>query len=195
MPPAYIIGFQYSSQTAPQPLIFQRKGMKTHMSIIMDLFNLSIKNDPTLTNDGFWEIIDGVDTEYGGDSEAVVSSLIRHLKHCDDEYIFRFDDRLTELIDAIGGKEWSDDLFGNGKVYKDKFLSARCRAVALGKKNYENILSRRTKLSDADIHEYNGKYSSCTDGLLEVAAVAWSKKHLQPVDNYPHKQKYKNSAK
>ncbi|MCC8042031.1 MAG: DUF4240 domain-containing protein [Oscillospiraceae bacterium] len=160
------------------------------MSIIMDLFNLTQHIDPTLTDESFWSIIDTIDSEYEGDSEAVVSSLVRHLSHCEDDYIFRFDDRLAELIDAIGGKEWSDDLFGNERVKKDLFLSARCRAVSMGKEHYNRIFSRKERLSDEGIYENNGVYCSTTDGLLTVAAAAWSRKNLKPIEDYPHKRNY-----
>ena len=55
------------------------------MSIIMDLFVRSHQHSKTLTDEEFWELIHTIDHEYKGDSEAVVSSLIRHLKKCEDE--------------------------------------------------------------------------------------------------------------
>ena len=56
----------------------------------MDLFVRSHQHSKTLTDEEFWELIHTIDHEYKGDSEAVVSSLIRHLKKCEDEYIFAF---------------------------------------------------------------------------------------------------------
>ena len=83
------------------------------MSIIMDLFVRSHQHSKTLTDEEFWELIHTIDHEYTGDSEAVVSSLIRHLKKCEDEYIFAFDDKLSELVHALDGKSWADELFGS----------------------------------------------------------------------------------
>lgn len=160
------------------------------MSIIMDLFQRSQERKKYLTNDDFWDIIDCIDHEYSGDSEAVVSSLIHHLKRCDDEYIFAFDDKLSALMYALDGKTWADEFFGNEEFSEEKFLSARCAAVAAGLEMYTDILGHRTKLDDKHIHENENGCYSCTDGLLTAAAYAWSLKHLDDVKNYPHTPKY-----
>lgn len=160
------------------------------MSIIMELFKRSQERSKTLTDKDFWEIIDSIDHEYGGDSEAVLSSLVRHLKNCEDEYIFAFDDKLSELLYAIDGKKWADELFGNEPFSEEKFLSARCAAVAAGMNHYSKVLGHREKLSGENIHEYKGRWYGITDGLITAAADAWTRKHLQEVDKYPHKTKF-----
>ena len=64
-------------------------------SFLYDLFRKSSERTKTMGELDFWELIDTIDHEYGGDSEAVISSLVRHLKNCSDEYIFTFDDKLS----------------------------------------------------------------------------------------------------
>ena len=131
----------------------------------MDLFVRSHQHSKTLTDEEFWELIHTIDHEYKGDSEAVVSSLIRHLKKCEDEYIFAFDDKLSELVHALDGKSWADELFSK-------------------------IIGHREKLSDDHIYDHDGKWEGETDGLMTAAAEAWSYKHNEPVSKYPHKLKY-----
>lgn len=160
------------------------------MSIIMDLFVRSHQHSKTLTDEEFWELIHTIDHEYKGDSEAVVSSLIRHLKKCEDEYIFAFDDKLSELVHALDGKSWAEELFGNEPFSEEKFLSARYAAVADGMEHYSKIIGHREKLSDDHIYDHDGKWEGETDGLMTAAAEAWSYKHNEPVDKYPHKLKY-----
>ena len=157
------------------------------MSIIMELFMKSQTTNKTVTDKDFWEIIDSIDHEYGGDSEAVISSIVRHLKHCEDSYIFSFDDKLCELIYALDGKKWADDVFGNDEFAEDKFLSARCIAVASGMEAYTRVLGHRQKIDLDRIHFHDGKWYSCTDGLVTAAAQAWSEKHLTSASKYPHK--------
>ena len=156
------------------------------MSIIMDLFMKSQTTSKTVTDKDFWEIIDSIDHEYGGDSEAVVSSIVRHLKHCEDSYIFSFDDKLCELIYSLDGKKWAEDIFGDEEFSEDKFLSARCLAVASGMETYTKVLGHREKIDMDNIHFDNGKWYGSTDGLVTAAAEAWSAKHLISVSKYPH---------
>ena len=160
------------------------------MSIIMELFRRSQEKRRILDDDGFWEIVGGIDHEYGGDSEAVISSLIRHLKVCEDEYIFAFDDKLSELLYALDGKEWADELFGDEEFSEEKFLSARCAAVAGGMNHYTRVLSHKEQLSGDNIHEYKGRWYGITDGLMTAASDAWARKHLTEVDKYPHTTKF-----
>lgn len=157
------------------------------MSIIMDLFRRSQKEiTENLSEEGFWEIINCIDHEYGGDSEAVISSLVRHLKNCGDEYIFAFDDMVVRLIYALDGREYAEGLFAGGEFAEEKFLSARCAAVAMGQEHYEDVICHKRKLSGENIHEYKGRWYGVTDGLVTAAADAWSRKHLDEVKNYPH---------
>ncbi len=156
----------------------------------MELFKRSQEHSKNLTDHDFWEIIDCIDHEYSGDSEAVISSLIRHLKNCEDEYIFAFDDKLAELVYALDGNKWAEELFGNDSFSEDKFLSARYAAVAEGMEKYSRILSHREKLSGEGIYDHNGKWEASTDGLISAAAEAWSRKHLESRSKYPHKTKF-----
>ena len=160
------------------------------MSIIMELFKRRQERSKNLTDHDFWEIIDCIDHEYSGDSEAVISSLIRHLKNCEDEYIFAFDDKLSELVYALDGRKWAEELFGKGEFSEEKFLSARYAAVSSGMEKYSRILGHREKLSDEGIYDHDGKWESSTDGLITAAAAAWSKKHLESIKKYPHKTKF-----
>ncbi len=161
------------------------------MSIIMDLFRRSQEKNKKLNDDDFWEIIGTIDHEYGGDSEAVLSSLVRHLKNCEDEYIFAFDDKLSELIYALDGQKWADGLFADGEEFsEEKFLCARCAAVAAGAAHYSRVIGNREKLSSDNIHEYEGRWYGVTDGLMTAAADAWTRKHLKTVNEYPHTTKY-----
>ncbi|MBQ7783891.1 MAG: DUF4240 domain-containing protein [Oscillospiraceae bacterium] len=160
------------------------------MSIIMELFKRSQAKSTMLDDNDFWEIIDCVDHEYGGDSEAVISSLIRHLKNCEDDYIFAFDDKLSEFIYALDGKCWADGLFGNEEFSEDKFLSARCAAIAGGKNHYFAIVDHKAELDADSLHFHHGRWYACTDGLLTAAKIAWSRKHLEDISKYPHNTKY-----
>lgn len=155
-------------------------------SFLFNLFRESQERSRTLNEFDFWEIIDTIDHEYGGDSEAMLSSLVRHLKICDDNYIFAFDDKLSEMIYALDGKKWADGLFVNEPFNEEKFLSARCAAVAAGKEHYFDVLNHRANLSGEHIHYYQGRWYGITDGLITAAADAWTRKHLQEVQNYPH---------
>ncbi|MCI7767929.1 MAG: DUF4240 domain-containing protein [Oscillospiraceae bacterium] len=156
------------------------------MSIIMELFMRSQTTSKTVTDKDFWEIIDSIDHEYGGDSEAVISSIVRHLKHCEDSYIFSFDDKLCELIYALDGRRWAEDIFGKEEFAEDKFLSARCVAVAAGMETYTKVLGHREAIDLSSIHFHDGKWYSATDGLITAAAEAWSAKHLMSPSKYPH---------
>lgn len=158
--------------------------------MIMDLFRQSRKHSKDFTDKDFWEIIDSIDHEYGGDSEAVLSSLVRHLKTCEDEYIFAFDDKVCELMYAIDGKSWADGLFGSEPFAEEKFLCSRCAAIAQGMDHYQKVVGHRAELSGDNIHEYQGRYYGITDGLLTAAADAWARKHLEEVKNYPHTPKF-----
>lgn len=161
------------------------------MSIIMDLFRRSQKErQENLDPEGFWEIINCIDHEYGGDSEAVISSIVRHLKNCGDEYIFAFDDMVSELIYGLDGREYAEGLFEGEEFAEEKFLSARCAAIAMGAEHYDDVKNHRRKLSGENIHEYKGRWYGVTDGLMTAAADAWSRKHLDEVKNYPHKPRY-----
>lgn len=153
----------------------------------MELFMRSQATGKTVTDTDFWEIIDNIDHEYNGDSEAVISSIIRHLKHCEDSYIFSFDDKLCELIYSLDGKEWADDIFGDGEFSEDKFLSARCFVVASGMETYTKVLEHRERIDLSELHYDKGKWYSSTDGLITSAAQAWSEKHLMSTEKYPHK--------
>ncbi|MCM1523234.1 MAG: DUF4240 domain-containing protein [Ruminococcus sp.] len=166
------------------------------MSIIMDLFLRSQEKEKKneFTDKDFWEIVDFIDHEYGGDTEAVTSSIIRHLKHCEDEYIFAFDDKLAELIYSLDGKEWADELFGNDPFNEDKFLCARCSAVAAGKEHYGRVIGGEEKLNSQGLHFHNGRWYGSADGLITAAAHAWSRKHLEDTESYPHKTKYSVSS-
>lgn len=165
------------------------------MSIIMELFKRSQQRSKELNNEGFWEIIDCIDHEYDGDSEAVISSLIRHLKNCEDEYIFAFDDKLTEMIYNIDGKAWADEFFGNEDFSEEKFLCARCIAVAGGLQSYNKVLNHRAPLDGSEIHFHNGHYYCAADGLITTAASAWSAKHLMDKKEYPHKPAFSVKSK
>lgn len=104
----------------------------------MELFMRSQTTGKSVTDKDFWEIIENIDHEYNGDSEAVISSIVRHLKHCGDSYIFSFDDKLCELIYSLDGKKWADEICGE-EFAEDKFLSARCLAVASGMETYTKV--------------------------------------------------------
>ena len=156
------------------------------MSIIMELFMRSQTTSKSVTDKDFWEIIENIDHEYNGDSEAVISSIVRHLKHCGDSYIFSFDDKLCELIYSLDGKKWADEICGE-EFAEDKFLSARCFAVASGMETYTKILGHREKIDLSELHFDNGKWYASTDGLITAAAQAWSEKHLMSPEKYPHK--------
>lgn len=163
----------------------------------MDLFLRSQEREKKdkLTDKDFWEIIDYIDHEYGGDSEAVTSSIIRHLKHCEDEYIFAFDDKLSELIYSLDGSVWSEELFGKEDFSEDKFLCARCAAVAGGREHYNKVKDHSEKLTSEGLHYHNGKWYASADGLITAAANAWSRKHLEDSASYPHKAKYSIKAR
>ncbi len=159
-------------------------------SFLYDLFRKSSERTKTMGELDFWELIDTIDHEYGGDSEAVISSLVRHLKNCSDEYIFTFDDKLSELIYSLDGRQWAEELFGNEPFNEEKFLSARAAAVAAGRQHYFDVLGHKCPLSGEHIHEYKGRWYGITDGLITAAADAWVRKHLQEVNNYPHETSF-----
>lgn len=160
------------------------------MSMIMDLFRQSRKRSKDFSDSDFWEIIDSIDHEYGGDSEAVLSSLVRHLKTCEDEYIFAFEDKLSELMYSLDGKAWADRLFKGEPFAEELFLCARCAAIAQGMNHYSQVVGHRAELTADNIYEYKGRYYGIADGLLTAASDAWARKHLMEVDKYPHTPKY-----
>lgn len=168
--------------------------MNYSMSIIMELFKKSQERSKTLDDNGFWEIIDCIDHEYAGDREAVISSLIKHLKKCEDEYIFAFDDKLSEMLYALDGKKYAEDLFGSDEFSEEKFLCARCFAVSKGLLDYNKIKSHRAKLDGSDIHFHDGHYYCPADGIVFAAATAWSLKHLKDKSEYPHTVKYSTKS-
>ncbi|MGN0642947.1 MAG: DUF4240 domain-containing protein [Huintestinicola sp.] len=148
---------------------------------IFELFKQRSEEKKSFTEEDFWEAIAFIDVEYNGDTEALLSTLIRHLEEQSDEYIFAFDEKLAELMYTLDGKEWADEIYPKGERLTDSgFRSARCNAISYGKQHYLDVLSHK-----AAMEEITG-----TDELLVAGAEAWARKHTRPMEEYPHKCKF-----
>lgn len=90
---------------------------------------------------GFWKQIGKVDVDSlrDGDEEAAVGPLIESLSDLGENQIYEFEEHLSQVLYALDGRKWFDAAGDNDS--DDRFLYARCYAVAMGESYYTGVLN------------------------------------------------------
>lgn len=132
---------------------------------------------PILTQDKFFELIMNVcDWDKSGNDGEILAPLVDHLSKQSDDYIFAFEDIMSELlyeIDTHRNYETASKIYSHND---DTFLYARCVAIINGKDYYGKVKSG--KITDLWKSEF--------EAILYVAREAWAKKHDKPDREFPH---------
>lgn len=118
----------------------------------------------------FWAIMDLLDWRTL-DSEAILKPAVEALSQFSETDIHRFHDMLNEMLYALDGQRFAEQLGSNryeeNKHFSvDGFLYARCCVVANGKSFYETVLNDPTKMPK----EYT------FESLLYLPKMAWKLK-------------------
>ena len=136
-----------------------------------------------LSRDVFFELIMNVcDWDKSGDDDQVLAPLVDHLSKQSDEYIFAFEDIMSELLYEIDTRKNYEKAAGiiskNSDLYlsDDLFLYSRCVAIINGKDYYNKV--KNGKITDL----WNSEF----EAILYVARDAWARKHGKSASEFPH---------
>lgn len=144
---------------------------------VSDISKTEENRAPILTQDKFFELIMNVcDWDKSGNDDEVLAPLVDHLSKQSDDYIFAFEDIMSELlydIDTRRNYEMASKCYSHND---DTFLYARCVAIINGKDYYGKVKSG--KIKDLWKNEF--------EAILYVTRDAWAKKHGKPASEFPH---------
>ena len=103
------------------------------------------------TEDLFWELIGSLDWSREDDDQAVLQPLIQRLAALPVQFIYGFQDVLSEKLFALDGQRFAEqigeDAYVPGKFFSvDNFLYARCCVVANGKEAFEKVLANAQEM-------------------------------------------------
>lgn len=142
-----------------------------------ELIQMKEVNDPE-----FWSVI-ALFNWKKEDEEDILKPAIRFLSKQSDEYIFKFDEKMTLLLYMIDGDKWADGYLkslNTNYLSPDDFLYCRCTVVANGPVYYTGVF--------AGTIPFDASYSF--EDLLYLPMTAWAKKHGKEmeamVDEYPY---------
>ena len=116
------------------------------------------------------------DWDKSGDDSKVLAPLIDHLSKQSDEYIFAFEDIMSELLYEIDTRK---NYEAAEKIYPqsdDTFLYSRCVAIINGKQYYDDV--RNGRITDIWKNEF--------EAILYVAREAWARKYGKSSVDFPH---------
>lgn len=104
------------------------------------------RQESTLTEKGFWELLELLDWEKAGDDAAVVEPLVARLAQLPLIDLEQFAELLAEKLYRLDGRRYAENIGENSfrpGVYfsPDTFLYVRCCVVANGKEYYEHVLA------------------------------------------------------
>lgn len=124
-----------------------------------------------LSEDQFWQLINLLDWEKTGDSNAVIEPLVASLSTRSIEAIQTFEDRLSEKLYLLDGEQYAqhtgDNAYKDGREFSvDTFLYARCCVIANGQEFYKSVLDNPLEMPK------NLTFSA----LLRVASTAYLRK-------------------
>lgn len=145
----------------------------------------SIITERKMSDSVFFQLTDLLrsgDQGGSGDDDAIVEPLISYLARSGDEAIFAFDDKMAELLYALGTQKVADHMDGDGThIFSvEDFLYARCVALVNGESTYQAVLNGTQKLRwDIEFRP-----------ILYVPAKAWARLHNKSRYDYPHKYSY-----
>ncbi|HFA51532.1 MAG TPA: DUF4240 domain-containing protein [Bacteroidetes bacterium] len=101
----------------------------------------------SLTEEGFWEIIDLLDWAHTGDDEKVLQPAVAYLAEQPLSHIYQFVDMLAKKLFELDTKQHAQVFLDTeGYLSSDDFLYARCAVVANGKKVFESILHNPSEM-------------------------------------------------
>jgi hypothetical protein len=97
----------------------------------------------------FWDIIELFDWDKTGDDDAVLDPACRALAALEDDAIYKFDNILSEKLNALDTREHCRACYageldpddGDDYISADDFLYCRCVVVANGRNFYASILA------------------------------------------------------
>ncbi len=125
----------------------------------------------------FWKTMELCDWNNEGNDELVLLPVIKYLSLKDDEYIFKFDDLMSELLFALDTRQLAEQCRTvNVASSDDSFLYSRCVALINGAVFYRNALLGKCK----EIWEME------FEALLYIPQSAWALKHQKDASEYPH---------
>ena len=140
---------------------------------------LDVRKDNTdkMTRESFFDLIMNVcDWDKSGDDSKILAPLIDHLSKQSDEYIFAFEDIMSELLYEIDTRK---NYEAAEKIYPqsdDTFLYSRCVAIINGKQYYDDV--RNGRITDIWKNEF--------EAILYVAREAWARKYGKSSVDFPH---------
>jgi hypothetical protein len=134
----------------------------------------------TLTEQGFWSIINLFDWTDPEDNDRVIERAITALSEAPVHHIYLFSDMLATKLFALDVKKNAEnigiDSFTPDEYFSvDNFLYARCCVIANGQDFYESVLENPL-LMPKDL---------TFESLLQVPAKAYFKKTGKPFNYFP----------
>lgn len=131
----------------------------------------------------FWDTIKKCDWSQKGNDDKVLEPVVRFLFGRDEQYIYRFDDQMSDLLHQLDNNRLARQCREvDPAMSDDSFLYSRCVALINGEEFYEKV--RGLKCPEIWEMEF--------ESILYVPQKAWAMKTNSDEEDYPHSPLYEN---